>query len=490
MKLNFASALHTDQYQITMMFAHWKQGSHTKKRAFDLYFRTLPFGNGYAVFAGLERAITYLQNVRFTEEDLSYIQSLSPSYDAPFLEYLRQFRFTGDLYAFREGSLIFPNEPIMRLEGNVNELHLIETALLNFTGFQTLVATKAARIRHIVGEKETLMEFGTRRAQEADAAVWGARAAYISGFNATSNVLAGKTFGIPTSGTHAHAWVQDFSSELEAFRAYADAFPDQAVLLVDTYDTLKSGVPHAIQVGLELREKGHTLKGIRLDSGDLAYLSKQARIMLDEAGLTDTKIVASNDLDEQTILNLRAQGAQIDSWGVGTKLITAHDQPSLGCVYKMVSRLEENQWIPTLKISSNPIKVSTPGRKKIVRIIDSKTNKAQADYIMEVNEELNPAEPLMLIHPVHSFKKKTIQNYRIEPLHVPIFQEGNLVYSLPILEEIRQFHQQQMDQFWEEYLRILNPEEYTVNLSDKLWETKRQLLDRVQEQVQNLSISK
>lgn len=487
MKSPFASALHTDQYQITMMYAHWKQGSHTKKRAFDLYFRALPFGNGYAVFTGLERVISYLQNVHFTEDDLSYIQSQSISYDAPFLDYLRQFRFTGDLYAFREGSLIFPNEPILRLEGNVNELHLVETALLNFVGYQTLVATKAARIRHIVGNQDTLMEFGTRRAQEADAAVWGARSAYIAGFNATSNVLAGKTFGIPTSGTHAHAWVQDFSSEIEAFRAYANAFPDQAILLVDTYDTLKSGVPNAIQIGLELKAKGYTLKGIRLDSGDLAYLSKQARIMLDNAGLTETKIVASNDLDEQTILNLQAQGAKIDSWGVGTKLITAYDQPSLGCVYKMVSRLEEGGWKPTLKISSNPIKVSTPGRKQIVRIIDSKTKKAHADYIMDINEQIDPSKPLTLYHPVHSFKKKIIRNYQVEPLHVPIFQQGNLVYTLPNLEEIRQFHQQQMNQFWEEYLRILNPEEYPVDLSDTLWETKQNLLEEIHNQIQHPS---
>ncbi|MEW9033993.1 MAG: nicotinate phosphoribosyltransferase, partial [Planifilum fimeticola] len=394
-------SLHTDKYQINMMYAHWKNGTHRRRRAFDLYFRQLPFGNGYAVFAGLERAVHYLENLRFTEEDIEYLAGQPENYDPDFLKMLRSFRFTGDLYAIPEGTLVFPNEPLLRLEGTIMELQLVETALLNFVGYQSLVATKAARIRH-VAPKDVLMEFGTRRAQETDAAVWGARATYIAGFDATSNVRAGQLFGIPTRGTHSHSWVQDFDSELEAFRAFVRSFPDQAILLVDTYDTLKSGLPHAIQVGLELKRKGKRLAGIRLDSGDLAYLSKRARQMLDEAGLTDTLIVASSDLDETTILNLKAQGARIDSWGIGTKLITAYDQPALGAVYKMVARYEQGRWLPTLKISSNPEKVTTPGRKTVYRIVDRKTGKARGDLITRVDTVIDESRPLVLFHPVHT----------------------------------------------------------------------------------------
>ncbi|SFI89536.1 nicotinate phosphoribosyltransferase [Thermoflavimicrobium dichotomicum] len=472
------SALHTDKYQITMMYAHWKNGSHLKRRAFDLYFRSLPFGNGYAVFAGLERAIQYLENLRFTEEDIEYIQSLDEGYEPEFLDLLRSFRFTGDVWAMPEGSIVFPEEPLLHIQGNIMELHLIETALLNFIGYQTLVATKAARVRHVVGD-DLLLEFGSRRAQEKDAAVWGARAAYIGGFNATSNMLAGKLFGIPISGTHAHAWVQDFEHEVDAFRAYASAFPDQTVLLVDTYDTLRSGIPHAIQVGLEMKRQGKTLAGIRLDSGDLAYLSKQARQMLDHAGLTDTKIVASSDLDEHTILHLKTQGAKIDAWGVGTKLITAYDHPALGAVYKMVARYEENQWVPTLKISSNPAKITTPGLKAVYRIIDKKTGKARADLITLANEKINPKKPLLLFHPEQTFKKKKVKNFTVIPLLQPIFVGGQRVYSLPTLQEIKAYHQSQLSLFWEEYLRILNPEEYPVDLSQKLWDQKQNLIKEI-----------
>ncbi|TCS96992.1 nicotinate phosphoribosyltransferase [Hazenella coriacea] len=476
------SALHTDKYQITMMYSHWKRGTHLHRRAFDLYFRSLPFGNGYAVFAGLERAIQYLEGLHFTEEDLEYLQSLDESFDPEFLNMLRNFRFRGDVYAMPEGTIVFPNEPLIRLEGNIMELQLIETALLNFIGFQTLIATKAARIRHIAGE-DMLMEFGTRRAQEMDAAVWGARATYISGFHSTSNTLAGKMFNIPTSGTHSHSWVQDFDSELEAFRAYAETFPDNAILLVDTYDTLKSGIPNAIKVGLELKQKGKRLIGIRLDSGDLAYLSKKARKMLDEAGLTDTKVVASSDLDEFTILNLKSQGAQIESWGVGTKLITAFDKPALGAVYKMVARHEHDHWVPTLKISSNPEKVTTPGRKNVFRIINNQTGKARADYITKVDEALDENKPLVLFHPVHTFRRKEVTNYTAVPLLKNIFQNGQLVYDVPTLNQIRDYHEEQLKLFWEEYLRTLNPEEYYVNLSEPLWQQKQDLLQTIYQQI-------
>lgn len=471
-------ALHTDKYQITMMYAHWKNGTHQKKRAFDLYFRHLPFGNGYAVFAGLERAVQYLENLRFTEEDIAFLARQPERYDPEFLDLLRTFRFQGDVYAVPEGTIVFPNEPLLRLEGNVMELQLVETALLNFIGYQTLIATKAARIRTVAGD-DLIMEFGTRRAQESAAAVWGARAAYLAGFDATSNVRAGERFGIPIIGTHSHSWVQDFENELEAFRAFARAFPEQSVLLVDTYDTLRSGVPHAIQVGLELKRQGKRLAGIRLDSGDLSYLSKQARKMLDEAGLTDTRIVASSDLDENTILNLKAQGACIDSWGIGTKLITAYDQPALGAVYKMVARMEQGQWIPTIKISSNPEKVTTPGLKNVYRIVDKRTGKAQGDLITHVGDRVDETTPLLLFDPVHTYRKKRVTHYRaIELLH-PIMRNGKRTADLPSLEEIRRYHREQRSLFWEEYLRLLNPEEYPVDLSEKLWKMKQDLVHQI-----------
>ncbi|MBH8599015.1 MULTISPECIES: nicotinate phosphoribosyltransferase [unclassified Thermoactinomyces] len=482
MNLPPISALHTDKYQITMMYAHFKNKTHHHRRAFDLYFRSLPFGNGYVVFAGLERAVHYLENLRFTEEDIEYLRSMNEHFEPEFFDLLRSFRFTGNIHAMPEGTIVFPDEPLVRLEGTVIELQLIETALLNFIGYQSLIATKAARIRHIAKD-DMLLEFGTRRAQEMDAAVWGARAAYIGGFDATSNTLAGNVFGIPTSGTHSHSWVQDFDSELEAFRAYAAAFPDQAVLLVDTYDTLKSGIPHAIQVGLELKQQGKTLAGIRLDSGDLAYLSKKARKMLDEAGLTETKIVASSDLDEFTILNLKSQGAKIDAWGVGTKLITAYDKPALGAVYKMVSRYENGEWKPTIKISSNPSKVTTPGLKNIYRIVDRKNGKARGDLLTLLEEQVDESKPLVLFHPLQPFRRKKVKHFRAIPLLQPIFKNGERVYELPSLDEIRRYHQQQLSLFWEEHLRILNPEEYHVDLSENLWQTKQQLLHDIYESI-------
>lgn len=478
------SALHTDLYQLTMMYAHFKNGSHQKQRAFDLFFRNLPFGNGYAVFTGLERVVHYLEHLRFKDEEIDYLKSLYPHFEADFWELLRSFRFTGDLYSVPEGTLVFPGEPLIRVEGKIIELQLIETALLNFIGYQTLIATKAARIRHITGD-DILMEFGTRRAQEMDAAVWGARAAYIAGFNSTSNVLAGKRFGIPISGTHAHSWIQDFNNELEAFQTFAQAFPDQTVLLVDTYDTLNSGIPNAIKVGLELKKQGKKLIGIRLDSGDLAYLSKKARELLDEAGLNDTKIVASSDLDEFTILNLKAQGAKVDSWGVGTKLITAFDQPALGAVYKMVARYEDDSWEPTIKISSNPAKITTPGRKNIYRIIDKRQGKARGDLITLLEEKVDTKKPLVLFHPEQTFKKKKIKHFEAVPLLKQIFSKGKRMHPLPSIDEIRTYHQQQLSLFWEEYLRILNPEEYPVSLSKQLWNTKQNLLQSIYQSVRS-----
>lgn len=469
-------ALHTDKYQINMMYAHWMNGSHKRKAVFDAYIRKLPFGNGFAVFAGLERIVQYIGGLRFTEEDVRYLSEQEENYAPAFLEELLQFHFQGSIHSMKEGALVFPEEPLIRVEGTIMEAQLVETAILNFMNYQTLIATKASRIKQ-VAPKDILLEFGTRRAQEADAAVWGARAAYVGGFHATSNMLAGKMFGIPTKGTHAHSWVQSFGSEQEAFDAYAKVMPDGVTLLVDTFDTLRSGVPHAINTAKMLEAMGKRMNAIRLDSGDLAYLSIQARKMLDDAGLEYVKIVASNDLDENTIMNLKSQGAAIDTWGVGTQLITASDQPSLGGVYKLVEiESPTGEMVPTIKISSNPEKVSTPGKKDVFRIIGPK-GKALADYISFPGEDTprNGAR-LKLFNPLHPYMQKYVERYEALPMLEPIFVNGFQVYKLPDLDEIRRYHQEQLDLFWPEYLRKLNPELYRVNLSEKVWNRKQQLI--------------
>ncbi|MHA6529092.1 nicotinate phosphoribosyltransferase [Paenibacillus sp. BAC0078] len=469
-------ALHTDKYQINMMYAHWMNGSHKRKAVFEAYIRKLPFGNGFAVFAGLERIVQYIGGLRFTEEDVRYLSEQEENYAPAFLEELLQFHFQGSIHSMKEGALVFPEEPLIRVEGTIMEAQLVETAILNFMNYQTLIATKASRIKQ-VAPKDILLEFGTRRAQEADAAVWGARAAYVGGFHATSNMLAGKMFGIPTKGTHAHSWVQSFASEQEAFDAYAKVMPDGVTLLVDTFDTLRSGVPHAINTAKMLEAMGKRMNAIRLDSGDLAYLSIQARKMLDDAGLEYVKIVASNDLDENTIMNLKSQGAAIDTWGVGTQLITASDQPSLGGVYKLVEiESPTGEMVPTIKISSNPEKVSTPGKKDVFRIIGPK-GKALADYISFPGEETprNGAR-LKLFNPLHPYMQKYVERYEALSMLEPIFVNGFQVYKLPDLDDIRRYHQNQLDLFWPEYLRKLNPEVYRVNLSEKVWNRKQQLI--------------
>ncbi|MCU6709015.1 nicotinate phosphoribosyltransferase [Paenibacillus sp. J5C_2022] len=469
--------LHTDKYQINMMYAHWKQGTGGHRAVFDVYFRKLPFGNGFAVFAGLERVVRYIQGLSFGEEELAYLAGQEEAYEQAFLEELRTFKFSGDLFAVPEGTLVFPGEPIMRVEAPVFQAHLIETAVLNFVNYQTLIATKAARIKGVAGN-DSLLEFGTRRAQEGDAAIWGARAAYVAGFDATSNLRAGMLFDIPVKGTHAHAWVQFHDDEQEAFDRYADSLPDGVTLLVDTYDTLRKGIPHAIATGLALRDRGKEMKGIRLDSGDLAYLSKQARRMLDEAGLHDVKIVASNDLDENIIFNLKAQGAAIDIWGVGTQLITAADHPALGGVYKLAAREKNGAYEPVIKISSNPEKVTTPGVKEVYRIINKSTGKAEADYMMLKNERAIDGTPLKLFDPVHPYLRKIVENYKAYPLLQPVFQDGELAYTLPSLDEIRANHREQLELFWPEYMRKLNPEKYPIDLSEEVWQLKQDLLQK------------
>ncbi|SEJ71497.1 nicotinate phosphoribosyltransferase [Bhargavaea ginsengi] len=483
MSTNYADdslMLHTDLYQINMAETYWADGVHERRAVFDLYFRKLPFGNGYAVFAGLERVLEYLKGFRFSESDLAYLRD-NAGYKDDFLSYLADLRFTGDVYSMVEGELVFGNEPIIRVEAPLIQAQLIETALLNIVNYQTLIATKASRIKQVV-KNDVVMEFGSRRAQEMDAAIWGARAAVIGGVEATSNVRAGKLFGIPVAGTHAHSMVQAYESEYDAFHAYARRHKD-CVFLVDTYDTLKIGVPTAIRVAKELGDKINFI-GIRLDSGDIAYLSKESRRMLDEAGFKDAKIIVSNDLDEYTIMNLQLQGAKVDQWGIGTKLITAYDQPALGAVYKLVAiENEEGVLEDRIKISSTAEKVTTPGLKKVYRIIDRENGKAEGDYITMWDEKPEEESRLKMFHPVHTFISKFVTNFEAVNLHQEVVREGHIVYDLPELPQITEFAHGQLNLLWDEYKRSLNPEEYPVDLSQKCWDNKMRNIHEVQDRI-------
>lgn len=486
MRSNYADdslALHTDLYQINMAESYWADGIHNKKAVFELYFRKLPFGNGYAVFAGLERMLDYLRDFHFSESDIAYLRE-EVGYKEGFIDYLKNVRFTGDMYSMVEGELVFANEPIVRIEAPLVEAQLIETALLNIVNYQTLIATKASRIKQII-KNEVAMEFGTRRAQEMDAAIWGTRAAFIGGFASTSNVRAGKLFNIPVSGTHAHALVQAYKNDYDAFHAYAKRHRD-CVFLVDTYNTLKSGVPTAIKVAKELGDKINFI-GIRLDSGDIAFLSKEARRMLDAAGFQDAKIIVSNDLDEYTILNLKAQGAKVDVWGIGTKLITAYDQPALGAVYKMVAiENSEGQLEDTIKISANAEKVSTPGLKNVYRIIDKKNGKAEGDYITMQDENPQAEERIKMFHPIHTFVSKFVTNFEAKNLHQHVIENGTIHYQNPTLEAMRDYAAENLELLWDEYKRAMNPEEYPVDLSQKCWDNKMRNIEEVNNMVKRM----
>lgn len=474
--------LHTDLYQINMAESYWADRIHNRKAVFELYFRKLPFGNGYAVFAGLERMLDYLRDFKFSESDMAYLRELG--YEEDFLSYLQTVRFTGTVHSMVEGELVFANEPIVRVEAPLVEAQLIETAILNIVNFQTLIATKASRIKQ-VAQHEVCMEFGTRRAQEMDAAIWGARAAVIGGFDSTSNVRAGKMFNIPVAGTHAHALVQAYKNDYDAFHSYAKRHRD-CVFLVDTYNTLKSGVPTAIKVAKELGDKINFI-GIRLDSGDIAFLSKEARKMLDEAGFTNAKIIVSNDLDEYTILNLKAQGARVDMWGIGTKLITAYDQPALGAVYKMVSIENDNgDMEDTIKISGNAEKVSTPGLKNVYRIIDRVTGKSEGDYITMADENPQAEASLKMFHPVHTFISKQVENFEAKNLHVKVIDNGEFVYDNPPLLDMQKYAHDNLSLLWDEYKRSLNPEEYPVDLSQKCWDNKMRNIEEARAKVEQL----
>jgi nicotinate phosphoribosyltransferase len=464
----------TDLYQLTMMYGYYNTNTHLRQAVFDLYFRRPNVNSAYAIAAGLEQVMDYIENLHFSEEDLGYLKSLN-LFSREFLDLLRELRFTGDIYAVPEGTVVFPNEPMVRVKAPLMEAQLIETALLNMINHQTLIATKASRVV-IAAQGSSVLEFGLRRAQGPDAGIYGARAAIIGGCSATSNVLTGQLFGIPVKGTHSHSWVMSFPDELSAFRAYADAFPDSCLLLVDTYNTLKSGLPNAITVFKELRDKGYEPLGIRLDSGDLAYLSKKARSMMDEAGFPDAKIVASNDLDEELIWDLKAQGAKIDIFGVGTSLITSRGCPALGGVYKMSAEEINGEMVPRIKISENPDKITNPGYKKVVRIYNG-GGKAIADLIMLEHEQIDTKKPLTIFDPVDTWKRMTLRNYSIKELLVPIYQNGHRVYESPGLMEIQAYAMNELDTLWDEYKRLKNPHVFKVDLSQQLYDMKQRLLE-------------
>lgn len=469
----------TDLYQLTMMQGYFKNNIN-KRVIFDLFYRTNPSGGGYAITCGLEQVIEYIKNLRFTYEDIEYLRDLS-IFDEDFLTYLSSFHFSGDIFAIPEGTVVFPKEPLLKVIAPIMEAQLIETSLLNIVNHQSLIATKAARVCY-AANGDGVMEFGLRRAQGPDAGIYGARAAVIAGCVGTSNVLTGKLWNMPIKGTHAHSWIMSFKDEYTAFKTYADLYPHACILLVDTYDTLHSGVPNAIKVFTELREKGIELKnyGIRLDSGDLAYLSKKARIMLDEAGFTDAIISASSDLDEYLIDSLKAQGAKITSWGVGTNLITSKDCPAFGGVYKLAAIWddEKDDFVPKIKLSENTAKITNPGNKTVYRLYDKESGKLRADLIALSGEVFDENNDLTIFDPVETWKKTTLQGgtYTIRELPVQIFKNGICTYESPTIEEICDYCKKEQETLWEESRRLVNPHKVYVDLSDKLFDMKKELL--------------
>ncbi|NBH84141.1 nicotinate phosphoribosyltransferase [bacterium C-53] len=472
----------TDLYELTMMQGYFKNKEENQTVIFDMFYRTNPLESGYAVFAGLEQVIAYIKELHFAEQDIEYLKSLH-IFEQDFLDYLKDFHFSGDIYSLPEGTVIFPREPIVKVIAPIMEAQLIETAILNIINHQSLIATKTSRVCH-AARGDGIMEFGLRRAQGPDAGTYGARAAMIGGCIGTSNVLCGQLFDVPVKGTHAHSWIMSFPDEYTAFKKYAELYPNACILLVDTYDTLKSGVPNAIRVFREMSEAGtlHKGYGIRLDSGDLAYLSKKARKMLDAAGFHDAVISASNDLDEYLIDSLKAQEAAITSWGVGTNLITSKDWPAFGGVYKLSAiQGEDGNFIPKIKLSENTEKVTNPGNKTIYRVYEKATGKIKADLICLVGEQFSENEPLLLFDPVEPWKKTKLQpgEYTLKELMIPVFQKGNCVYTSPKVMDIREFCQRELDTLWDETRRLVNPHLVYIDLSKKLYDIKIELLDRM-----------
>ncbi len=471
----------TDLYELTMMQGYFKEKDANETVIFDMFYRTNPHGNGFAICAGLEQAIEYIKGLHFDESDIEYLRSLN-IFAGDFLEYLSTFRFTGDIYAIPEGTVVFPRESLIKVIAPIMQAQLVETALLTIINHQSLIATKTERIVH-AAKGDGVMEFGLRRAQGADAGTYGARAAMIAGCIGTSNVLCGKMFDVPVKGTHAHSWIMSFPDELTAFRTYAKLYPSACILLVDTYDTLKSGIPNAIKVFKEMREAGIplTFYGIRLDSGDLAYLSKKAKKMLDAAGFPDAVISASNDLDEYLIDSLKVQGATINSWGVGTNLITAKDCPSFGGVYKLAAVKDKTtgEFIPKIKLSENAEKITNPGNKTIYRIYDKENGKIIADLICLVGEKFDTNNSLLLFDPQATWKKTLLApgSYTMRELLVPVFLNGECVYESPKVMDIQKYCKEELDTLWDESKRLVNPHTVHVDLSNELWQTKQKLLD-------------
>ena len=473
----------TDLYEMTMMQGYFKSTNHDVA-VFDAFYRKNPCDGGYAICAGLDQVIDYIKNLHFSAEDISYLRGLH-IFDEDFLSYLENFRFSGDIYAIPEGTLIFPREPLIKVIAPIMEAQLVETAILNIINHQSLIATKAARVCYAAGS-DGVMEFGLRRAQGPDSGTYGARAAVIGGCKGTSNVLAGQLFDVPVLGTHAHSWIMSFPDEYTAFKTYANLYPSACILLVDTYDTLKSGVPHAIRVFREMREAGIPLTyyGVRIDSGDLAYLSKQIRKMLDDAGFPDAVISASNDLDEYLIESLKLQGAEITSWGVGTNLITAKDNPAFGGVYKMAAiQKEDGNFVPKIKISENSEKITNPGNKTIYRIYDKATGKIRADLICLADETFDEACDMNLFDPNEPWKKTRIAGgtYTLRELLVPVFENGKCVYDSPKVMDIQAACTKEKDTIWDETKRFVNPSRIYVDLSDKLYRLKHDLLNDMSE---------
>ena len=465
----------TDLYELTMMQGYFKNPT-DQIVVFDAFYRKNPCDGGYAICAGLEQVVEYIRDLHFAPDDIDYLRSLH-IFDTDFLEYLRGFHFTGDIYAIPEGTVIFPREPVIKVIAPVMEAQLIETALLNILNHQSLIATKASRVVY-AAKGDGIMEFGLRRAQGPDAGIYGARAAMIGGCIGTSNVLTGQMFDVPVKGTHAHSWIMSFPDEYTAFKTYSKLYPDACILLVDTYDVLNSGVPNAIRVFQEMKEEGIPLKGygIRIDSGDLAYLSKQAYKMLADAGFEDAIISASSDLDEYLIDSLKAQGAKINSWGVGTNLITSKDCPSFAIKAK-----EDQDFVPKIKLSENVEKVTNPGNKTIYRIYDKETGKIRADLICLADEVFDPEEDMIIFDPMATWKKTKITGgtYTLRELLIPVFLKGECVYTSPSVMEIREICKKEKETLWDETLRLVNPQEVYVDLSDKLFKIKSNLLEEM-----------
>jgi len=464
-----------DYYELTMSNGYYLNGFYKKYAYFDVFFRTIPDNGGFAIAAGLEQVVDYIENLKFTEEDIEFLRSKNV-FDEGFLEYLSNFKFTGDIYAVPEGTPIFPNEPIMTVRAPAIEAQIIETYILLALNHQSLIATKASRIVR-AAQGRAVLEFGARRAQGESGAVLGARAAYIGGCAGSSNVLTDQIYGVPAGGTIAHSWVQMFDTEYEAFETYCKLYPTNACLLVDTYNTLKSGIPNAIRAFKEiLIPMGINNFSIRLDSGDITYLTKEARKMLDAAGLPQCKIVVSNSLDEHLIRELLSQGAYIDTFGVGERLVTAKSEPVFGGVYKLVAVEEDGVITPKIKISENITKITNPHFKKVYRIFDNKTGMAIADQLCVYDETINENDPLILFDPESNWKMKTVTDFTAKELLVPIFKDGKRVYDLPTLSEIKEYCSAQTDLLWDEVKRFENPHNYYVDLSYKLWDIKRELL--------------